>query len=163
MGQRGGGQARMEPAPHDARRRIVASRPHPSAVTRGVPPRPTWRSRQASFAFSRLWKNSLLHVRDDVPGTQLPRKPEVFMRGKMSGGLFPRAVSGRRSSKPGPASVSSLPPVDLTLSSAMTQPPRLRKSRGFTHAVTTGPGVKRPGRSSASLAITGSGSATRSG
>ena len=41
---------------------------------------------------SRLWINSLLHVRDDVPGAQIPRKPEVFLPGKSSGGLFPRPV-----------------------------------------------------------------------
>ena len=61
------------------------------------------------------------------------------------------------------SSVSSLPAVDRTVSSLVTQPPRLRKSRGFTHSVTAGPGVNLPGRSSASLAITGSGSATSSG
>jgi hypothetical protein len=32
-----------------------------------------------TIAASRLWNNSLLHVRDDVPGAQHPRKPEVFI------------------------------------------------------------------------------------
>jgi hypothetical protein len=43
---------------------------------------------------SRLWKNSLPHVTDDVPGAEHPRKPEVFLPGKSLGGLFPRPVSG---------------------------------------------------------------------
>ena len=65
----------------------------------------------------------------------------------------------------GPALVSDswLQPDDRTASSLAHQPPRLRKSFGCTHAATAGPGLNRPGRSLASSAITGSGSATRSG
>ncbi len=42
-------------------------------------------------------------------------------------------------------------------------PPRCRKSDGFTHAATSGPGWNTPGSSSASCAIVPLGSATRSG
>jgi uncharacterized membrane protein len=42
---------------------------------------------------SRLWPNRLPHVRDDVPGAEHPRKPEVFVPGKSLGGLFPRTAS----------------------------------------------------------------------
>jgi hypothetical protein len=38
----------------------------------------------------RLWRKSLPHVMDDVPGVQRSRKLEVFMRGESLGGLFPR-------------------------------------------------------------------------
>jgi D-serine deaminase-like pyridoxal phosphate-dependent protein len=48
----------------------------------------------AAFPSSgRLSISSLPHVRDDVPGAEHPRKPEVFPPGKSLGGLFPRPTN----------------------------------------------------------------------
>jgi hypothetical protein len=53
------------------------------------------------WAANRLWTNSLLHFMEEVPGAQLPRKPEVFRENKVHG----RIIHGLLTTATIPASI----------------------------------------------------------